>query len=270
MSEPFGYAGKRVVLTGGATGVGAALLDLLAELGSPEVTVLDLKRPTGQHATYIEANLADEGSVDAAVAAIDGPVDVLFNNAGVNSSAGLRTTIAVNYLAVRRLSEGLADRIPSGGAIVTTASSAGNRWSAHAAEINELLDIPGWEESLVWVEKNNELFQDPYMFSKEIVQLWTLRTAAAGRSTQIRANSVCPAPIDTPLLADFRRTMTDKLIDWNIAQAAGRVMSPREVAMPLAFLGSAAASYVNGVNLIIDGGFAAASATGQIDYSGMK
>src|SRR3954471_7717446 len=107
MSNPYGYAGKRVVLTGGATGVGAALLDVLAELGAPDVTVLDLKPPTGPHSTYIPTDLAEEASVDAALSAIDGSVDVLFNNAGVNSSAGLRNTIAVNYLAVRRLTERL-------------------------------------------------------------------------------------------------------------------------------------------------------------------
>jgi NAD(P)-dependent dehydrogenase (short-subunit alcohol dehydrogenase family) len=63
--------------------------------------------------------------------------------------------------------------------------------------------------------------------------------------------------------------MTDKVIDWNIAQAGGRLMSPREVALPLAFLGSEAASYVSGVNLVVDGGFGAAMATGQLDFSAL-
>ena len=48
----------------------------------------------------------------------------------------------------------------------------------------------------------------------------------------------------------------------------GRAVAPREVAAVLAFLGSPAASYVNGVNIDIDGGFMAALATGQVDYSG--
>jgi NAD(P)-dependent dehydrogenase (short-subunit alcohol dehydrogenase family) len=82
-------------------------------------------------------------------------------------------------------------------------------------------------------------------------------------------SSVCPAPIDTPLLADFRKTITDRIIDWNIAQAGGRLMSPREAAAPLAFLGSDAASYVSGVNLVIDSGFMAAATTGQLDFSGL-
>jgi NAD(P)-dependent dehydrogenase (short-subunit alcohol dehydrogenase family) len=64
--------------------------------------------------------------------------------------------------------------------------------------------------------------------------------------------------------------MTDKIIDWNIAQAGGRLMRAREVAMPLAFLGSDAAAYISGVNLIIDAGFNAALTTGQLDFSGLK
>ena len=83
MSNPFSYENKRAVVTGGATGVGAGLLDVLAEQGAAHVTVLDLKEPTGPHTTFMQCDLSDLVAVTAAVAAIDGPVDVLFNNAGV-------------------------------------------------------------------------------------------------------------------------------------------------------------------------------------------
>ena len=74
---------------------------------------------------------------------------------------------------------------------------------------------------------------------------------------------------DTPLLADFRATMTDKVIDWNISETNGRPVSPREVALVLAFLGSVAASYLNGVNLPVDAGFTAAMTTGQADFTAL-
>jgi hypothetical protein len=60
----------------------------------------------------------------------------------------------------------------------------------------------------------------------------------------------------------------NKIVDWNIREMTGRTISPREVATVLAFLGAPAASYVNGVNLDIDGGFTAAMSTGQLDMSG--
>ena len=131
MSNLFSYAGKNVVVTGGATGVGAGLLDVLAELDAASVTVLDIKAPSGPHTTFIETNLGQKDAVDAAIDAIKGPVHALFNNAGVADTQPPKTVIAVNYLALRRLSERLLDRIPDGGAIVNTASTAGGQWASH-------------------------------------------------------------------------------------------------------------------------------------------
>lgn len=270
MTSPFSYEGKRVVVTGAATGVGAALLDVLDELGAPDVTVLDLKEPSGPHARFLEVNLADEAAVAAAVAAVEGPVDALFNNAGVAATQAPRVVLAVNYLALRRLSEGLLDRIEPGGAIVNTASMAGGMWAEHLAPITELLDTDGWDAALDWLDVNLEgVGGDPYSFSKEVVRVWGMHSSHATIARGVRTNSVCPAPVDTPLLDDFRATMGAKTIDWTVQQGTGRLMSPREVALPLAFLGSPAASYVNGHDLVADGGFNAAMATGQVDFSGL-
>lgn len=270
MGNPFGYEGKRVVLTGGATGVGAALLDLLAEIGAPEVTVLDVKAPTGPHARFLEVDLSDEAAVDGAIAAIDGTVDVLFNNAGIAATQSPRKVLAVNYLALRRLSEGLLDRMPVGGAVVNTASIAGVAWPEHLAAIQELLAISGWDAALDWVDANLEANGgDQYAFSKEVVRVWGMTHSRTTLERGVRTNSVCPAPIDTPLLADFKATIGEKVLDWTVGQSTGALVTPREVAMPLAFLGSAAAAYVNGHDLILDGGFNAAMAMGQIDFSGL-
>ena len=110
MSNPFSYENKRVVVTGAATGVGAGLLEVLAEQGAAHVTVLDIKAPSGPHQTFLQTDLSDRAAVDAAIAAIDGPVDALFNNAGVADTMPPRTVISVNYLALRTLSEKLLDR----------------------------------------------------------------------------------------------------------------------------------------------------------------
>src|SRR5947209_3287259 len=209
MTDRFSYRGRHVVVTGGATGVGAALLEVLADLDCRDVSVLDIKAPAGPHARFIETDLSDEAAVEAAAAELDRPVDALFNNAGVNATAGLERTIAVNYLAPRRLAERLVPRMPEGAAIVNTASSAGNNWAAHTGEITELLAIDDWPASIAWVDGHRSLFEgghsDVYFFSKEVVQLWTLRYASTLRDSHVRLNSVCPAPIDTPLLADFRK-----------------------------------------------------------------
>jgi len=270
MSNPFSYENKRVVVTGAATGVGAGLLEVLAEQGAAHVTVLDLKEPTGPHSTFMQCDLSDQVAVEAAVAAIDGPVHALFNNAGVADTMPPATVISVNYLALRSLSEGLLPKIPEGGAIVNTASTAGGQWPTRLEMINEVLDLGGnWESTLAWLG-SHDIGTAPYFFSKELVQVYTLRSSRPTLQRGVRTNSVCPSPIDTPLLKDFRETMTDKLIDWNIEQGNGRPVTPREVGLVLAFLGSDAAAYVNGVNLLVDAGFTAAMTTGQVDFAAIS
>jgi NAD(P)-dependent dehydrogenase (short-subunit alcohol dehydrogenase family) len=272
MTNPYSYEGRRVVVTGAATGVGAALLDVLGDLGAAHVAVLDVKAPSGPHDSFLETDLSDEAAVRDSMRAIDAPVHALFNNAGVADTQPPRTVLAVNYLALRTLSEGLLDRIPDGGAIVNTASTAGGQWAMRVQEINELLDlaIDDWGPSLQWIDDRlPNLGQAPYFFSKELVQVYTMRSSRPTIRRGVRTNAVCPSPIDTPLLADFRATMTDKVIDWNITETNGRTVTAREVAEVLAFLGSPGAAYVNGVNLNVDAGFNAALTTGQCDFAGL-
>ena len=272
MTHPFSYEGRRVVVTGAARGVGAALLDVLAGLDVAHVTVLDVAGPSGPHDAFVSTDLSDEAAVRAALARIEGPVDALFNNAGVADTQPPHTVMSVNYLALRTLSEGLLDRMPEGAAIVNTASLAGGLWRKRVQQINELLALDvadGWEPSLKWFDANADaLGQTPYNFSKEVVEVYTLRSSRPAIRRGVRSNTVCPGPIDTPLLPDFRKTSSDKIIDWNIREMNGRAVAPSEVASVLAFLGSPAAAYVNGVNLDVDGGFSAALATGQVDFSG--
>ena len=275
MSHLFSYQDRRVVVTGGSRGVGAALLDVLAELDAAHVTVLDLSPPTGPHDTFVGTDLSDEEAVRAAIKAIVGmrnPVHALFNNAGVADTQPSRTVLSVNYLALRTLSEGLSDCIPEGGAIVNTASSAGHMWRKRAHEINKLLDLDitrGWSAPLEWLDEHmSSLDEGAYNFSKGVVELYTLRSSRPTMRRGVRTNAACPGPIDTPLLPEFRATASDKVVNWNIREMAGRPVAPREVASVLAFLGCPAAGYVNGVNLEIDGGFFAALATGQVDYTG--
>lgn len=271
MSHPFSYEGRNAVVTGGSRGVGAALLDVLAALDVAHVTVLDLNPPSGPHGAFVETNLADEASVRAALKAIDGDVHVLFNNAGVADTQPAPVVFAVNYLSLRTLSEGLLSRMPDGGAIVNTASTAGNLWRKRVEPIDELLafGVDDWNTVHKWFdEKSESLGQGPYNFSKEVVERYTMRSSRPTMRAGVRTNAVCPGPIDTPLLPDFRATTSDQIVDWNIREMAGRPVAPAEVAAALAFLGSPAAAYVNGINLDIDGGFFAAMATGQVDYSG--
>ena len=66
----FDYSGKKVILTGGASGVGAAAVEMIANLGCNDLTVLDVKEPTGPATAYIPTDMSDPDSIDAAIAEI--------------------------------------------------------------------------------------------------------------------------------------------------------------------------------------------------------
>lgn len=271
MSSLFSYEGKRVVLTGGTTGVGAAAVEMLAELGCRDLTVLDIKEPTGPATRYIPTDMSDPTSIDAAVAEIGDGVDVLFNNAGVAGVHATDFVIRVNYLGVRRLTEGLVSGMPRGGAIVNTASIAGQGWPDNLASILELIAIDAWDDALQWLADHDELASaDVYGFSKQIAQVWTMYSSKRTYADHgVRTNSVCPGPIDTPLMDDFIKHMTEQVIQWTVDQTGGRMLTADDIARALVMLGTDASIAMNGHNTIADNGFSAWMTTGQIDFSGL-
>ena len=270
MKNPFSYQGKRVVITGAYSGVGAATVELLSSLGASEIIALDIKQPQGPITRYIETNLADPAAIDAAAVSIDGPVDALFNNAGIAATNPALEVMKVNYLGVRHLSEALLPKIPEGGAIAITASIAGGQWPQRLAEIQELLAIPDRGHAIDWIQDHSELVGGGYDFSKECLQVYTMLSSKSTMARGVRINSVCPGPIDTPLLPDFKKSMTEALINWQVEQTHGKMATAEEIAMAVVFLGCDASVFVNGVNMNADAGFSAALTTGQLDFSTLK
>ena len=267
MKNPFSYQGKRVVITGAYSGVGAAAVELLSSLGASEIIALDIQEPKGPITRYIETNMGDPSAIDAAAVAIDGPVDVLFNNAAIAATFPALQVMKVNYLGVRQLSEALLPKIPEGGAIAITASIAGGQWPQRLPQILELLAIPDREHAIAWIEEHPDLVGGGYDFSKECLQVYTMLSSKATMASGVRTNSLCPGPIDTPLLPDFKKTMTDALINWQIEQSHGKLATAEDIAKALVFLGCDASGFMNGMNLNVDAGFSAALTTGQLDFS---
>jgi NAD(P)-dependent dehydrogenase (short-subunit alcohol dehydrogenase family) len=173
----------------------------------------------------------------------------------------------VNFLGLRHLTEQLLPRIPPAGAIVHIASIAGGQWPSHVPQLWELINTASFADGVAWCAAQTELVRDGYFFSKEAVQFYTLARSVATIKQGVRMNSICPGVTDTKIMPDFRQAMGDATINMTADVAIGRLATPAEMAPAMLFLGSAEASYVNGVNLIIDGGFTAAMATGQVDFA---
>jgi NAD(P)-dependent dehydrogenase (short-subunit alcohol dehydrogenase family) len=264
----FDYTGKNVVITGAATGMGYETTRLLLDAGA-SVTGLDVAEIHQPGVTGVLVDLGSQASIDAAVSLLPNRVDVLMNCAGI--PGGTRFTaaqvMAVNLLGLRHLTEALLPRIPSGGAVVHIASIAGGQWFTHVPQLGELLATATFDEGAAWVEANAEVVGDGYSFSKEAVQYYTMLRSTTAIKQGVRINSICPGVTDTKIMPDFRQAMGDWAIDMTADVGIGRLAMPDEMAPAMIFLGSDGASYVNGVNLAIDGGFSAAAATGQVDFA---
>jgi len=241
MSE---FDGIRALVTGGASGIGAAVARLLREQGAT-VAVLDRDvAAVGDGMVAVQADVTDDAAVRAAVAtAVErlGGLDVLVNNAGVGAQGDIaandddewRRVLDVNVLGMVR---------------VTRAALPALRASAHAAIVNT--------SSIVATAgvPNRAL----YSASKGAVLSLTLATAADLLSDGIRVNAVSPGTADTPWIGRLLGAADDPAAERAALEARqphGRLVSPDEVAHAVAYLASPRAGSTTGTSLSVDGGF---------------
>jgi NAD(P)-dependent dehydrogenase (short-subunit alcohol dehydrogenase family) len=205
---------------------------------------------------HLPVDLGDPASIEAAVASVHGPVQALFNCAGLAPTQPTLAVIKVNFLGQRQLTEGLLPTMPRGAAIVSVSSNGGLDWRARRELLDAFLETTDFAQGLAWAEGHVAEIASGYRFAKEALTLWTLRESARLIGRGVRINCSSPGAVSTPMLDELERTIPAAAIDAT-AHPIGRRSSPEEQALALLFLASDAASYINGVDLPVDGGFAA-------------
>lgn len=251
MRDVLGYAGATVVVTGAASGMGEAAARLLVDLGA-EVHALDVRPVKVGAAQAIATNLADRGSIDAAVGQLPKRIDALFHCAGLPGPPFTSLeTMLVNFVGLRHLTESALPRIPEGGAIAAITSVAGMGWRKNLEAVQALVETAGFEAGKAWCEANPER-ANGYLFSKQCIIYYTKRRAAELVPRKIRMNCLSPAPTATPMLPAFHAQVGRSVIDEHFQAPIGRDATPEEMAEPLVFLNSRLARFVSGVNLHVD------------------
>jgi meso-butanediol dehydrogenase/(S,S)-butanediol dehydrogenase/diacetyl reductase len=251
------FHGKVVLVTGAASGIGAALAHRFVGEGA-RVVLGDVNQSAGtalaaqlgERASFQAVDVSDCGQVerwvDSAVARC-GRLDVLCNNAGIGSYGRtpdvapevwrtvLETDLFSVFYACRAAIPHL--RTGGGGSIVNTASISGL----------------GGDYGL-----------SAYNAAKGALVNYTRTLAIDHAREGVRVNAVCPGPIDTPLLG---RLIALPAITAAYEQVIplGRIGRAAEVAAAIAFLASDDASYITGAMLVVDGGITAA--TGQPNFT---
>ncbi|MFF5261775.1 SDR family NAD(P)-dependent oxidoreductase [Actinomadura viridis] len=234
------------IVTGGASGVGAATVKALVARGVRVVSVDRAEHQVPGESLAVVGDVVAEATWTKALAAADalgGPPDKLVVNAArlvVGTvldvdAGGLRETLEVNvvgaYRAVRACLPSMIER--GGGAIVTVASTA----------------------SLV-----AEQGLAAYCASKGALLQLTRCVAVDHARQGIRANCVCPGAIDTPFFREHVDAAPDPaafLAKKEARHPSGRILSPEEVAATIDYLLSPPASGINGSAVTVDGGLLA-------------
>jgi 2-hydroxycyclohexanecarboxyl-CoA dehydrogenase len=237
--------GRKALVTGGASGIGAAIARRLAAEGA-DVTVGDLNLDGATEVAAeisglaIELDVTDLGSAQAAVESAGAPIDILVNNAGTDEfgffaqttpeqwekviSVNLRGVLNCTFAALPGMQEA------GYGRMVNIASEAGRVGSKGSAV---------------------------YSAAKGGVIAFTKVMAREGARYGINANAIAPGPIETPLLMAAREfgEIGEKLIEtMKSGTQLRRLGQPEEVAATVAFLASDDASYVTGECIGVSGG----------------
>jgi NAD(P)-dependent dehydrogenase (short-subunit alcohol dehydrogenase family) len=247
MDQPSGQT-FMILVTGAASGIGAALLDRLGERG------IGLDRAGAE----IACDLADPGAIAVLGEKLPQALSGIAHVAGVPGTAEPETILAVNTLAPVALTEALLARLAAGAAIVAVSSVTALRCDWSADRLDGLLDAPRADALRLVAGMEGAR---AYELSKAALNRWVVRTAARLRPRALRVNGVSPGPVETPILDDFRASIGSERIAA-AARLAGRHGQPGEVAAAIGFLLSAEAGWINGADLRVDGGYHAARQAG--------
>jgi meso-butanediol dehydrogenase/(S,S)-butanediol dehydrogenase/diacetyl reductase len=238
MNQP---GNRVVVITGAASGIGYATAELFRDLGDT-VFGLDIDDTVPEGVTYVSCNVGDKVAVDAAIDACagHGRIDVLANVAGIVQFGRIETVTEDEWDRVHAvdlkgpfflMQAALPHLRACGGNIVNVSSVAGNVAQPYATA---------------------------YAAAKGGLTQLTKALALELSPEGIRVNAICPGTVDTPIVEQVFRKLTDDLdtrvADRLMMMLPGGAIKPVEIGETIVWLASPAARMVTGAIIAHDGG----------------
>src|SRR3974390_165658 len=124
MHDRFRYSGKRALVVGCATGMGAATAQVVSSLGA-EVHGIDYTSPRDELTGFAECDLREASQIESTLRGLSGPFDSIFYCAGLAAGRPAADIMKGNFAAARAVVEGVEPLVPRGGAVAIIASTAG-------------------------------------------------------------------------------------------------------------------------------------------------
>lgn len=238
--------GQVAVVTGGASGVGQAVVEVLVEYGCIVASIDLTLDGVPEGASAFVADVRDQASVSNVIrdfAEQHGRIDLLVNNAGVSFVGGVEEGSEEEWFRILDINV-LGQMRSIRAALPYLRRSA----SASVITMSSCTAVNGIPQRAL------------YSASKGAVQSMSMSIAADLVGEGIRCNCISPATVDTPFMTELANRATDpaaKRRGFEARQPTGQMVAAREVAEAVAYLADPVARSTTGTTLIIDGGMGA-------------